>query len=402
MEATFVSLERGAVLVTATRRLARVFRQDYAGWQRDKGRSVWKSPDILPLDAYVRSLWSGWLTDAPGDYLLLTAEQEALVWAQIISDSPAGASLLQIDATARRAMEAWGLIHSYRLPVDARFQATEDGAAFLAWAREFERRSEQHHWLDSSRLADFVLERLRAGEIRRPTAAWVAGFDELSPQQREFLTDIAAQPCEFSLQRTTTRTKVCPTAEDEIRCAALWARAILDQHPSARIGIVVLNLTQLRSKVERIFHDVLQPGAAPEVEPAFHISLGRPLHRYPIVHAALLVLEFAAGGRLPLTKAGMLLRSPYLNGAADERNARASLDARLRRFYGPEISLDELGKETYAECRVLNPSLRVFHDVLSRRNRNHGAYRNGAGRSRSWCKQSDGRAIAPSTATSIN
>jgi probable DNA repair protein len=366
LEAIFASLECGAVLVTATRRLARVFRQDYAAWQRDRGRSVWKSPLILPLDAYVRRLWSEWLARATEDVLLLSSDQEALVWARIISDSPEGASLLQIDATARRAMEAWSLMQAYRLPLDSRFQATEDCAAFASWAHEFERRSTEHHWLDGARLAAFVLERLRAGEIARPTAAWFAGFDEISPQQREFLTEIAAQPCQPPPLRTTTRTKLCATAEDEIRCAAAWARGILEEHPAARIGIVVLNLTQLRSKVERIFRDVLQPGAAPEAEPAFHISLGRPLAHYPIVHAALLILEFACGP-LPLAKAGMLLRSPYLGGARDEQIARASLDAYLRRTPRSEISLDELRKQAHAKCPLLNRSLWAMQDVLTKR-----------------------------------
>ena len=169
--------------------------------------------------------------------------------------------------------------------------------AFSDWAREFERRLTSHNWLDGSRLPDFVLERLCTGEIRRPKSAWFAGFDELSPQQREFLSDIAARPYEAPLLRTTTRTKVCATDEDEIRCAATWTRGILEEHPAARVGIVALNLTQLRSKVERIFREVLQPGVDPETESAFHISLGRPLTHYPIVHAALLILEFAAEGR---------------------------------------------------------------------------------------------------------
>jgi len=365
LEVIFASLERGAVLVTATRRLARVFRQDFTSWQRDKGRSVWRSPLILPLDAYVRNLWSEWLAEASCDLLLLSGEQEALVWAQIIGASPEGAGLLQIDATGRRAMEAWSLIQAYRLPLDSRFQATEDCAAFLGWAREFERRSTRHNWLDGARLPDFVRERLRAGEIARPAVAWFAGFDELSPQQREFLSDIAAQPYEPPLLRTATHTRVCATAEDEIRCAAAWTRGILEEHPAARVGIVVLNLAQLRSKVERIFRDVLQPGASPEAEPAFHISLGRPLAHYPILHTALSILEFTCG-RLTLTKAGMLLRSPYLAGAEAERIARAKLDARLRRFHALEISLDELRQQAYAECRVLNRSLQAFQDVLTR------------------------------------
>ena len=345
LQEIFASLDRGAVLVTATRRLARVFREDYASWQRDRGRSLWNTPRILPFEAYVRQLWADWVTESGDELVLLTPEQERLVWAQIIRDSPHGDGLLQIDATARRAAQAWGLIQAYRLPLDERFQVTEDCSAFLGWAREFERRCTGRGWLDSGRLVDTVMARVR------PASVWFVGFDELSPVQREFFDKAGARRIEAPLLRSVTHTKVCATAEDEIRCAADWSRAILLDDPAARVGIVVLNLSQLRSKVEHVFSDVLQS------DEAFHISLGRRLDQYPLIHAALLILDLAVG-RIPLTRAGMLLRSHYLGGWPDDRMARASLDVRLRRFGGWDISVDELARSAFAECRVLSDGLR--------------------------------------------
>lgn len=363
MDDLFHSLDGGAVLLTATRRLSRVFRQDFTSWQRDLGRTVWNTPLILPLDAYVRHLWNGWLSETSEGLLLLTGDQEAAVWQQIIQDSPEGASLLQIEATARRAMEAWDLIQAYRLPLDARYQVGEDCEAFLEWARRFERLCTERRWIDGSRLSDFILARIRSGEIARPGAAWFAGFDKLSPLHREFLSEIGAAPFEAPLLRTVTRTKVCRTAEDEIRCAASWSRFVLEQEPAARIGIVVPNLSQLRSKAERIFRDVLQPGAATDSDSAFHISLGVAFDHYPLIHAALLLLEFAAGP-MPLTRAGILLRSPYLRGAAQESTARAALDARLRRYSEWELTLDLLREQIYADCPRLRRSLDAFWSIL--------------------------------------
>jgi ATP-dependent helicase/nuclease subunit B len=362
----FAALEQGAVLLTATRRLARVSRFEFTSWQRDRGRSVWKSPLILPLDAYVRRLWDNWLALGSGEWdgVLLTARQEALVWEQIIRDSPEGASLLQIDATARRAMDAWSLIHDWRLPLDGRYAATEDCAAFLSWTQTFERLRARNNWLDRARLPDFVLDRVRRGEIARPSAAWYCGFDELSPQQREFLTEIGAASYAPPLQRTVTRTRVCATALDEIRCAAAWARRVLEENPAARVGVVVPNLSRLRSKVERVFREELQPGNTPEAEAAFHVSLGRPLSDYPMAGAAFLALEFAAGP-IALTKAGMLLRSPYLAGADEERDARGSLDARLRRFEGWEVSIDDARRQAGAECPRLRRSLKALSNVAA-------------------------------------
>jgi ATP-dependent helicase/nuclease subunit B len=355
----FGALEQGAVLLTATRRLARVSRIEFTSWQRDRGRSLWKSPQILPLDAYVRRLWENWLAQGPQgfDGVLLTTRQESLVWEQIIRESPEGESLLQTEATARRAMDAWRLIHAWRLPLDDRYKATEDCEAFLGWAQTFERRCVRGKWLDAARLPDFVLDRIRRNEIEKPAAAWYSGFDELTPQQREFLTEIGAAPHEPPLQRTVTRTRVCATAIDEIRCAAAWARRVLEDVPAARVGVVVPSISRLRAKVERIFREELQPGSAPEAEAAFHVSLGRPLSEYPMIRATFLALEFAAGP-MALTKTGMLLRSPFLGGAEEERNARGSLDARLRRFEGWEVSIDDVRRQAGTECPKLSRSLK--------------------------------------------
>ena len=355
MHDVFASLETGAVLLTATRRLARIYRQDFIAWQRDRGRTFWKSPLILPLDAYVYRLWNEFLAAAPPDLTLLTGDQEAIVWQQIIRDSPEGASLLQVEATARRAMEAWALIHSYHLPFDGRYQATEDCEAFLNWAREFERRCAKQHWLDAARLPSFILER----ELSTP-AIFFTGFDELSPLQSDLLERFAARELKPLSMRSITRTKVCPTAEDEIRCAAAWARDALEQDPAARVGIVALNLTQVRSKIDRVFRDEFQSSDA------FHISLGETLDRYPIIHAAFEIIRLSTiPGRMPLTRVGMFLRSPYLAGATGERAARASLDTRLRRYCGWEITLDELRQHAYTDTTVLNRSLKALFEILA-------------------------------------
>ena len=128
--------------------------------QAERGRAVWNRPDVLPLDAYLDRTWGEWLArwadeNAP---VLLDAVQEQMLWEQIIRESPAGASLLQIPETARQAIETWRLVAEYRLPVDGSFEASEDWAAFARWSREFRRRCKRE-WLAGARAA----ERFSAG-----------------------------------------------------------------------------------------------------------------------------------------------------------------------------------------------------------------------------------------------
>jgi len=136
-EEIFRALREGATIITASRRLARVLAGEFHSMEAARGRTVWNRPDILPLDAYLDRAWGEWLSrwadeNAP---ILLSSFQEQMLWEQIIRESPAGASLLQIPETARQAMETWRLIAAYRLPVDGSFEASEDWAAFASWSR---------------------------------------------------------------------------------------------------------------------------------------------------------------------------------------------------------------------------------------------------------------------------
>ena len=83
---TFRAIEDGATVVTASRRLARVLREEFDLHQRALARSVWETPDILPLDAFLNRTWRDWVLsganpDAPA---LLNGLQEQFIWEQVI------------------------------------------------------------------------------------------------------------------------------------------------------------------------------------------------------------------------------------------------------------------------------------------------------------------------------
>src|ERR1700722_3807193 len=180
-EEIFRALQQGSPVLTAGRRLARVLAREFHSTEAERGHTVWNRPDVLPLDAFLDRTWGEWLAryadeNAP---ILLGAVQEQMLWEQIIRQSPAGASLLQIPETARQASETWRLMAEYRLPVDGSFEASEDWAAFASWSREFRRRCGENRWLEHARLSDFLLDKIAAGEVRRPSVVYLAGFDEM-------------------------------------------------------------------------------------------------------------------------------------------------------------------------------------------------------------------------------
>jgi ATP-dependent helicase/nuclease subunit B len=361
------AVREGATVLTASRRLARVLTQEFNCSQRG-GKSVWKTPDILPLEAFLRRCWTEWIVSGDGSagQVLLGPAQEQALWEQIIRESPEGESLLRIPETARAAAQAWSLAIAYRLPLDGQFEASDDCAAFLRWAHEFQRRCDARRWLVKAILADTIGALIVDGRIARPSRCFLAGFDELTPQQAEFVNRFSAW--EHFPQEKFESEPGCLLFDDgrrEMERAARWARDLLDRNPAVRIGIIAPNLTADRAQVERVFRHVLHPGTQFEDrERAFHLSLGRPLSDYPIIHAALELLEFAAAPAT-LPRAGVLLRSPFLGGAAQEQSKRATLDALLRRRGIWNVSIDSLCAES-SDCPDLQHRLGCARNELDK------------------------------------
>jgi probable DNA repair protein len=357
-EEIFRALENGATVITAGRRLARVLSREFHGIQTAHGHRVWDRPDILPFEAYLDRAWRDWLwRGAGGDApILLNAMQEQALWQRIIRESPVGASLLQISETARQAAQTWRVLAAYRLAVDGSFEASGDWAAFAAWSREFRAQCRAAGWLERARLSDFLRQKIGAGALPAPDDLYVAGFDEMTPQQAEFLNGLGEwRALEAPDRSAAVERRRLSDSSQEIRNAAAWARRLLEADPRTQIGIIVVpDLTRSRSAVERIFR--------PALDRAFHLSVGPPLGDYPVVRAALLMLEFALGS-LPLSRVGMLLRSPFLGGAETEGSQRALLDAKLRRDGHWDISIPLL-RDAAERCPQLERVLRGVENKI--------------------------------------
>jgi probable DNA repair protein len=357
----------GAAIVTASRRLARWLHERYNAAAAEQGRAAWVAPAILPWSAWVGSLWEAALySDGTRRPVLarLGPEAERVLWERIIAGSAEADALLHIPATAEAAAGAWELMHSWRLDrASLEAHANEDTLAFLGWAREFEDACASAGWIDGSRLADDLAARLPG--LPLPSRIVLAGFDELNPQQNDFLeacrrtgTDVRmAEPAPAVAAPQAVRAAFGERSE-EIAAAARWARALLESGAES-IGVVVPDLDRQRSKVQRAFAQVFDPGALSS-RPLFNISAGPPLASYPLVHAALLALELTPGMN-ELNLMSRLLRSPFLGGAEDEWTGRAALDRRLRRFSGTAVSVAHVERLcARSDCPVLARALAAW------------------------------------------
>ena len=371
LERALHAAQAGALVLTSNTRAARNFRREFADRQRAAGHEVWKSPEILPWSAWLRKLWQRQIYLAVSPASLLDEAQERIVWEHIIRGESASLDAVSLAAHCGRA---WRLLHSFRIPRErAIFAQGKDNAAFFRWMAAYSNHSNANGWMDEARLSDAIVGTARGECAGRKMLLW--GFDRFTPQQMDLISALQAAGVECeSLQpdgeATAARRLSLDDTQAELRAAARWARTILDKEPKTTIGVVVPNLGEIRSAVERVFFEVLHPQAltieGADQRRAFDISLGLPVAKAPVVGAALMLLEIAAGP-VSLEKISRLLRSPFV-GETDELGARCLLDAEVRAKRLTELSLEALEEWTrgkFGSSRFAS-ALRKFKEAVAR------------------------------------
>lgn len=353
-------------VVTPNRRLAQALTLEFDDYQAARGLTAWEAADILPLSAFVERLWEDALYSEAGAKLplLLSGAQEQALWEEVLR----AADLLSIAQTAAQCRAAWKLAHAWRILPG---HGGEDAAAFALWAREYQKKTEQD--VDAARLPDLVSGVL--GRTKTPKLLVAYAFDILPPQTKEFFAKFELAECQpEALSGTATRASFA-SARHEIESAAAWARARLEEGRK-RIGVVVPDLGSRRAEVLRAFSRVMQPGyalpgAAKGALP-FNVSLGRPLADYPLVEAALALIELSFR-ELDFARASRLVRSPFLGGADAEMTRRARLDAKLRETLDAAVSLPKLiGSVTH--CPRLRELLEKVFVLRTEKNQSPGSW----------------------------
>lgn len=205
----------------------------------------------MPISAFVDRLYEDALYSphAPEFPLLLTAAQEQVLWEDAINRSDTGAALLAAADAAQLAREAWQLAHAWHLiPQLSNFPLNEDGKAFQDWSHRYEQATRRLQQIDRARLYKLVTKLCVHAEVRKPKRLVCYGFDIVTPQQAVLLSKLQDIGCEVIWTRPQSQFQppsgnawrvACNDRSDEIRRAAVWARARLEASDGARIGIVV-------------------------------------------------------------------------------------------------------------------------------------------------------------------
>lgn len=343
-------------ILCSTARLARALRLRRP--QSTEANS-WQPGVVLSL--------SQWLTETlthaqlrgeiPADALPqrgLEGMAESLLWEEVIGEAlsadPAHA-LFDLAGMARSAAEAnaWMLEWGVAAPED---RAAEETRQFLRWRQAFQLRCKRLNALEPASLFEQQIACMRRGAGRLPAALQLAGFDRVSPQLQRLIDALSQRGVQVShlnigLDAPALLGRMaCDDAEAECRAAVAWAADRLRANPTSRLAIVTPDLAGLRGRLTALLDDALHPETLlprhAERARCYDVSLGEPLSAVPLAQTALALLRLAVGwpGRMPQRDMGWLLRDPYWSAGMAEADARAALDAEMRRHLSASLSPD--------------------------------------------------------------
>ncbi len=326
------------LVLTPSARLSRALQRDWALQHLDEGIHAWEKPDIAPLSVWFRALQTEILVTRSVSELPMSSSQSRLLWQKIIEADV----LVGQTGLAKLAEAAWLLIHEYELPKPDQWPEAllnEDQRAFKRWAKAYQSHCRQHQLTDFPQFLDTLPEGCASGWVSLPQSITLQGF-HLAPAPRyRRIFDAMAEagvdirhiaPNEPAI-KNKVRMHCCPSTDDEVTRAAHWAKDWIQARPNERVAIVIPNLGQTLSRVEKNLRAVLDPPAfclEPDAPPSWHISLGHPLNQTPMVADALAILKLNTH-RMSQPDAARLLRSPWLKGWPTEKASRHRLILKL-------------------------------------------------------------------------
>jgi len=331
-------IEPRDLILTPSARLARALQHDRALQHIACGVHAWIKPDIMPSSVWFRSLQTEVLVSRASSEIPLTSLQSRLIWQQIIEQDV----LVGQSGLAKMAEAAWLLIHEHELPKPAQWPDTllnEDQRAFKRWAQDYVEHCQAHQLTDFGRFLDTLPEACTSGWVPLPQTITLQGF-HLSPAPRyqrifDAMAEAGVQIHHVSPKKPDIKNSVnmhsCPSTDDEVIRAVHWARDWIAARPNDQVAIVVPNLSQVLSRVEKNMRAVLDPPGfclEPDAPSSWHISLGHPLNQTPMVVDALATLKLNTY-RISQPEATRLLRSPWLKAWPAEKTQRHRLILRL-------------------------------------------------------------------------
>lgn len=336
------------VVLCASARLAQGIRQWLQRQQQLQGKLQWQALQVLPLQDWLyqlteQAILTGQIDLETAPQGVLSTTQEALLWEQAIQHclrQHEALDLFNTHGLASAAMEANRFLIEWNISVDMT-TASDETRQFMQWRQQFQTLCKQSGYLESVRYQVWQLEQLSQLSRGLPARIQLAGFDRINPNLQRLIAGLEAagvlvETYEHQVVAQPAQRVGFAEANDEMRAAVHWAQQHLNRKPDAKLAIVVPALDAMRHLLANLLDDVFHPEALhpahAETPRCYEFSLGLPLSRWPLVQSALALLRLAfQGAPHPQTELSALLADIYWSQALYEAEARANLDAEMRR-----------------------------------------------------------------------
>ena len=383
MQVAFPSFSFGGsgktvTVVLPSRLLAAAAALQVARQKLAAGVNAWQRPAVLSVNSWLTQCWAAARYRSPDIPALLSTAQEHLLWKRLLAED--GLDVFDPNATARMASRAASLLAQWDISLAAEAWAeSEDARRFRRWHTRLAEICRKEAWITRA-------------ELFRDLPKWIGkGYSEIgdtvyfhsgppTPALHQLCAAAGKRISLKSFIQTTPKQKASAKRfeswEDEIDFSARWARARLESDPQQSVAIVVPHLAQHRALVERALKRILYPAKSYELlntavhQPsysAFYVNSGSPASLEPIVSGALLLLELARE-RIATGDAGAILRSPWIDGAGEERDARAWADLNLRRRRELDVTFEKI-QSICAGCPRLSRVLSAVRRLIQKQNR---------------------------------
>lgn len=355
-------LDQNEAIIVPTRSLANELNERVARYFFASGQSVWIAPTVLVWSDYLRQLWQhnrNSLSQQLGIHSLITAQQAAVLWTQVIEMSRRSENeltLLNVQQTTRATQRSWKLLHDWKISMTQLEQDhVADTEQFVLWCQNYQQLLSNKGLLDEQLLLSALLD---LPVIQHPfSRLHLVSYDLLTAAQQQYL----ARAKESDVLYTTSRPSVSlesvsfikyPNIKLEITAALSYARRCLEKDPEHTVSVVIPDLAHRQAQVQELARDVFYSSESPldvqQNNSVYGFTLGEPMFDLASIETALSVIALLKNSTNAV-EFGFLLRNRFLGFSAQYRQQARFFEQWLKRQRIHTFSFDQV-PILYQQC----------------------------------------------------
>ncbi len=292
--------EKNALILTPNRRLRDKALQAWGIYQHDKKLSSWQAPRIYSLDQWFDECWQQLQKIACKKSLcqIISPEQERILWEQITSNK----NLMQAEVLAKHASNACKILEKWELTTEilSLHEADSSTPLLKEWQNDFREKLERFGFITQEKSIQIIGQAYKQNIIKQEAEIALVGFDDIPPLLKSQLNVMTPALVDVNTNSFTPKSIFRASFSDstcELEAASEWAKNIISKSTDnkPRIGIIVPNLGQCRTKVERALtksfegHSLLTQ--TPRYTLPYNISAGVPLGKTSLFVDTFLLLK---------------------------------------------------------------------------------------------------------------